>query len=61
MGLFISKENIELHEGKILYDPENIPFELIKKLFIDLEEKGFKKTELYWQWPIKKFGEKFEF
>ncbi len=48
-------------EGKILYDPENLLFKLRKKLFKDLEEKGVIKTELYWQWPIKKFGDKIEF
>ncbi len=48
-------------EGKILYDPENFLFELRKALFKDLEEKGVIKTELYWQWPIKKFGDKIEF
>ncbi len=48
-------------EGKILYDPENFLSELKKKLFKDLEEKGVIKTELYWQWPIKKFGDKIEF
>ena len=48
-------------EGKILYDPENFLFELKKKLFKDLEEKGVIRTELYWQWPIKKFGDKIEF
>ena len=48
-------------EGKILYDPENFLFKLRKKLFKDLEEKGVIKTELYWQWPIKKFGDKIEF
>ena len=48
-------------ESKILYDPENFLFELRRKLFKDLEEKGVIKTELYWQWPIKKFGDKIEF
>ena len=48
-------------EGKILYDPKNFLFELRKALFKDLEEKGVIKTELYWQWPIKKFGDKIEF
>jgi len=48
-------------EGKILYDPENFLFELRRKLFKDLEEKGVIKTDLYWQWPIKKFGDKIEF
>ncbi len=48
-------------EGKILYDPENFLFKLRKKLFKDLEEKGVRKTEHYWQWPIKKFGDKIEF
>ena len=48
-------------EGKTLYDPENFLFELKKKLFKDLEEKGVIKTEFYWQWPIKKFGDKIEF
>jgi len=48
-------------EGKILYDPEKFLFKLRKKLFKDLEEKGVKKTELYWQWPIKEFGDKIEF
>ncbi len=48
-------------EGKILYDPKNFLFKLRKALFKDLEEKGVIKTELYWQWPIKKFGDKIEF
>ena len=50
-----------LDEGKIIYDPYNFLKELRKQLKKDLKEKGVIKTELYWQWPIKKFGDKIEF
>jgi len=48
-------------EGIILFDPENFLYAQRKKLFKDLKKKGVIKTELYWQWPKKKFGEKFEY
>ncbi|TFG23091.1 MAG: nucleotidyltransferase domain-containing protein [Promethearchaeota archaeon] len=48
-------------EGIILYDPEGFLEKLKKKLFNDLEQKGVVKTEYYWRWPIKKFGDKIEF
>jgi predicted nucleotidyltransferase len=48
-------------EGKILYDPECILKDLRDKLFKELEAKGVIKTDLYWQWPIKHFGDKIEF
>lgn len=50
-----------LDDGKILYDPEGLLHRLKKQLFKDLTEKGVIKTDLYWQWPIKYFGEKIEF
>ena len=50
-----------LDEGKILYDPENFLQNLKVRLFKELKEKGVKKTRLYWQWPIEKFGDKIEF
>jgi len=48
-------------EGKILYDPDGILKDLRNKLFKELEEKGVIKTDLYWQWPTKHFGDKIEF
>ncbi|TFG06175.1 MAG: nucleotidyltransferase domain-containing protein [Promethearchaeota archaeon] len=48
-------------EGVILYDPEDFLQELKEKLFNELKQKGVVKTELYWRWPIKKFGDKIEF
>lgn len=48
-------------EGVILYDPENFLNNLREKLLRDLREKGVIKTDLYWQWPIKKFGDEIEF
>ncbi|HEY0088855.1 MAG TPA: nucleotidyltransferase domain-containing protein [Candidatus Lokiarchaeia archaeon] len=50
-----------LDDGKILYDPNNFLYELKKKLKKELKEKGVVKTEMYWQWPIKKFGDYIEF
>ena len=50
-----------LDDGKILYDPNNFLYELKVKLKKELIEKGVIKTEIYWQWPIKKFGDYFEF
>ncbi len=48
-------------EGRILYDPDNFLLELKTRLLKELELKGVIKTDLYWQWPIKKFGDKIEF
>ena len=48
-------------ECKFLYDPDNFLLELKTRLFKELELKGVIKTDLYWQWPIKKFGDKIEF
>jgi len=48
-------------EGKIIYDPENLLLELKTRLFEELDLKGVIKTDLYWQWPIKKFGDKIEY
>lgn len=48
-------------EGHILYDQDNFLHRLKERLFKELEEKGVIKTELYWQWPIKKFGDKIEY
>ena len=48
-------------EGKILYDPNEILNKLKEKLFKELEAKGVIKTDLYWEWPIKCFGDKIEF
>ena len=48
-------------EGRILYDPENFLHKLKERTFKELQEKGVIKTELYWQWPIKKFGDKIEY
>jgi len=50
-----------LDEGKILYDPNNILRELKRKLFEDLKKKHVIKKDLYWRWPISKFGEKIKF
>lgn len=50
-----------LDEGIILYDPEDLLHQLRKRLFKDLAKKGVIKTDLYWQWPIKYFGERIEF
>jgi len=64
------KENLEekfhllldaLDEGKILFDKDNFLHLLRKKMFLDLAKKGVIKTEMYWQWPIKKFGDKIKF
>ncbi len=48
-------------EGIILYDPKDILKNLKEKLFKDLKVKGVIKTDLYWQWPIKNFGDKIDF
>ena len=48
-------------EGQILYDPDNFLRKLKERTFKELQEKGVIKTELYWQWPIKKFGDKIEY
>ena len=48
-------------EGKILYDPDNFLHNLREKIFTELKAKGVIKTDLYWQWPIKKFGDKIEY
>lgn len=48
-------------EGRILYDPDNYLLKLKEDLFKELNEKGVIKTDLYWQWPIKKFGDKIDF
>ena len=50
-----------LDEGKIIHDPAGFIRSLKKKLFEELVEKGVIKTDLYWQWPIKYFGEKINF
>ncbi len=48
-------------EGIILYDPEKFLQNIRHKLFEDLKAKGVIKTELYWQWPMKNFGDKIEY
>ena len=48
-------------EGRILYDPDNFLHKLKERTFKELREKGVIKTELYWQWPLKKFGDKIEY
>ena len=48
-------------EGKILYDPNKILLNLKNKLFNELKKKGVIKTDFYWQWPLKKFGDKIEY
>ncbi len=48
-------------EGIILYDPKQFLQNLKQKLFEDLKAKGVIKTELYWQWPMKNFGDKIEY
>ena len=48
-------------EGKILHDPDSLLKRLKDKLFNELKKKGVIKTELYWQWPIKEFGDKIEY
>ena len=48
-------------EGQIIYVPDNFLYELKERLFKELEEKGVIKTELYWQWPINKFGDKIDY
>ncbi len=49
-----------LDEGKILFDP----FDLIKnqkiKLIRELKEKGVKKRNNYWIWPLRKLGDEIE-
>ncbi len=50
-----------LDEGQILYDPDNFLHNLREKLFTELKDKGVIKTDLYWQWPIKEFGDNIEF
>ncbi|MHA1439228.1 MAG: nucleotidyltransferase domain-containing protein [Promethearchaeota archaeon] len=50
-----------LDDGKIIYDPTGLINELKEKLFKELKEKGVIKTDLYWQWPIKKFGDKIQY
>jgi predicted nucleotidyltransferase len=50
-----------LDEGRILYDPSNLLHSLKKQLFLDLAKKGVIKKDLYWQWPISKFGDKIEY
>ncbi|MHA1272567.1 MAG: nucleotidyltransferase domain-containing protein [Promethearchaeota archaeon] len=48
-------------EGKILYDPEGFLNDLRDKLFRELKEKNVIKTDLYWRWPVKKFGDRIEY
>ncbi|MBD3256484.1 MAG: hypothetical protein GF383_15420 [Candidatus Lokiarchaeota archaeon] len=48
-------------EGKILYDPDDLLKNLKGKLFKELMKKGVIKTDLFWQWPIKKFGDRIEY
>ncbi len=48
-------------EGRILFDPDNFLHKLKERTFKELQEKGVIKTELYWQWPVKKFGDKIEY
>ncbi|MHA1732388.1 MAG: nucleotidyltransferase domain-containing protein [Promethearchaeota archaeon] len=48
-------------EGKILYDPNNFLEELKRELARELADRGVKKTNLYWQWPIAKFGDRVDF
>ena len=48
-------------EGKILYDPEGLLETLKSNLVSELKKKGVIKTDLYWQWTIKKFGDKIEY
>ncbi len=50
-----------LDEGQILYDPDNFLKNLKEKLFTELKAKGVIKTDLYWQWPIKEFGDKIDY
>lgn len=48
-------------EGQILYDPDNFLHKLKERTLKELKEKGVIKTELYWQWPVKKFGDKIKY
>jgi predicted nucleotidyltransferase len=49
-----------LDECKILYDPEGLIKQEKENLFRELKEKGVKKENHYWIWPIKSFGEEIE-
>jgi len=50
-----------LDEGKILFDPKGLLENLREELRDDLKKKGVIKTDLYWRWPLKKFGDRIEF
>ncbi len=49
-----------LDEGKILFDPDGLIKEQKTKLFKELKEKGVKKREHYWIWPLKNLGDEIE-
>ena len=42
-----------LHEGIILYDPDGTIARAKHRLIAELKEKGVKRTEYGWVWPIK--------
>jgi len=48
-------------EGRILYDPDNFLHNLRERILTELKAKGVIKTDLYWQWPIKEFGDEIEY
>lgn len=49
-----------LDEGKILYDPNDLIKNQKSKLIRELKEKGVKKRNNYWIWPLKKLGDEIE-
>lgn len=49
-----------LGEGKILYDPNDLIKNQKSKLIRELKEKGVKKRNNYWIWPLRKLGDEIE-
>jgi len=49
-----------LSDGKILYDPQEFIFKMKTELFKELKEKGVRKKDNYWIWPLNKLGEEIE-
>lgn len=48
-------------DGKVLYDPSGLLGRLTSEVRRALSEKGVVETDLYWKWPISRFGDEIEF
>jgi predicted nucleotidyltransferase len=64
IGLIDSKPGYFLDavvEGKIVYDPSGFARKWRNRLVKDLKRRGVQRTDVGWEWPVKKLGEEIAF